>query len=74
MYSHCKDSYLNGGPYSHSQCQVHLVLRCHHDSCDVLTGIAGNGQHNDAKEGLAEPCVCTELLNATAQEPAGTAT
>lgn len=50
----------------------HLVLHCHHHRCDVLTGVAGNGQHNDTQEGLAQPRVRTELLYTATQEPAST--
>lgn len=47
---------------------------CHHHSRDVLTSIASNRQDNDAQECLAQPRVCTELLNAAAQETGSTHT
>lgn len=68
-----KDCDLNGRADCHTQAQVHLVLHSHHNSSDVLAGVAGNGQHNDAQEGLAEARFRAELFEGAAQVPAGTA-
>ena len=49
-----KDGNLNGRPESYSNSQVHFVLVSHQHSCDVLTGVASNGQDDQSQEGLAQ--------------------
>ena len=49
-----KDGNLNRRPQSYSNSQVHLVLVRHQDSCDMLTGVASNGQDDQSQEGFAQ--------------------
>ena len=49
-----KDGNLDGRPESYPNSQVHFVLVGHQHCCDVLTGVASDGQDDQPQEGLAQ--------------------
>jgi hypothetical protein len=49
---------------------THLVPCRHHDSCQVLTSVASNGQHDDGQEALGDAGGSAGPLNGARQVPA----
>lgn len=59
---------LDGRPQGDPDGQVHLVLGRHEHGGDVLAGVAGDGQHDQAQEGAADARLLANLLDASRQE------
>ncbi len=60
-----------GIPEPHPDGEVHFVLGGDEDGGDVLAGVAGDGQHDQAQEALVDARLLADFLDGARQEPAG---
>ena len=59
---------LDGRSQGDPDGEVHLVLGRHEHGGDVLAGVAGDGQHDEAQEGAADARLLAHLLDAARQK------
>lgn len=59
---------LNRGPDSDTDCQIHLVLGCDGDSCDVLGCVSDDREDNETDEGFAHRAVVDHVWNGVDHE------
>jgi hypothetical protein len=63
-----ENSNLNTASQGDTDGQIHLILRCHRHSGDVLSRITDDGQDDEADEGLADAGLLDEIIDAVDEE------